>query len=196
MILKGHFGTEAFIDEAASGEECLNKLSLSTYNLILLDISLQQIDPLNLLEMLKRDMPGTEVLITAMHSEMHLVLQALKAGASGILAKQSTPEELISAVVKILSGGKYISSVFSEKLIYRGIFNESGRASHTILSDREFRVLCDIASGKTMKEIADQLCLSIKTVSTYRSRILNKMNMKNNAAIIHYAIINNLVNAP
>lgn len=194
LILKEHFGVEAVIDTAASGEECLNKLLLNTYNLILLDIALQNINALDLMEKLKRELPGTDVLITAMHYQIHYVLQALKAGASGILTKQSSPEELVSAVVRILSGGKYISSVFSEKLIYKGIFNESGRASHTILSDREFRVLCDIASGKTMTEIADQLCLSIKTVSTYRSRILNKMKMKNNAAIISYAIINNLVN--
>ncbi len=196
LILKEHFGDETVIDEASSGEESLKKLPLNTYNLIILDISLQHINALDFVEKFNRDMPGTEVLVTAMHSEVRYVIQALKTGARGLLSMHSLPEELVRAVVQILSGGKYISSVFLEKMIDKGIFNESGRAPHTILSDREFTVLCDIASGKTMKEIADQLCLSIKTVSTYRSRILSKMNMKNNAAIIHYAIINDLVNAP
>ncbi len=196
LILKEHFGAEAVIDEAASGEECLNKLFFNDYKLILLDIALQNISALDLMGRIKRETPDTEFLITAMHSDVHYVLQALKAGARGILTKEDTPEELISATAKILLGGKYVSSAFSEEMIRKGIFNENGRASHTVLSEREFRVLCDIASGKTMKEIADQLCLSIKTVSTYRSRILSKMNLKNNAAIISYAITNDLVNAP
>src|SRR5512136_674056 len=194
QILKEHFGIEAVIHETGSENECLYELFLNAYNLILLDISLQHTSALDLMEKLKSEMPVTEVLIMATHSEVNYALQTLKVGASGILTKQSSPEELIRAVVNILSGGKYISSAFLEKLIYKGIFDENGGASHTILSDREFRVFCDIASGKTMKEIADQLCLSIKTVSTYRSRVLRKMNMKNNAAIISYAIINNLVN--
>jgi len=124
-----------------------------------------------------------------MHPEDQYAVRAIKAGASGYMTKQSAPDELLVAVRKILHGGKYVSSSYSEKLAFDlGTHGNCVDISYKNLSDREFRVFCDLAAGKTIKEIGDTTFLSIKTISTYRTRILKKMNMKNNAEIIRYAM--------
>jgi DNA-binding NarL/FixJ family response regulator len=193
-ILGEDFGAETVLDEAASGAEALSKFLQDSYDLVLLDISLQDMSGLDLLQRLKREKSRTPVLILTLHPEEHYAFHSLKAGADGYLTKMSAPEELVIAVKRILSGGKFISSIFSEALISQLTnVNNSGTVPHTILSDREFRVFRDIASGKSTKEIAEQLCLSIKTISTYRARIMQKMRMKKNADIVSYAIKNGLV---
>lgn len=194
QILEDDFVAATVLDEAASGREALEKVLVNDYSLVLLDISLPDMNGLDVLKKLKQEKPRIPVLFLTMHPEEQYAFRALRAGASGYLTKQSAPDELITAVRKVLLGGKYVSSVLSEKLVSElGNFSDPEGISHTILSDREFRVFCELASGKTMKEIAEQLCLSIKTVSTYRTRILKKMKMKNNAAIINYAIKQGLI---
>jgi DNA-binding NarL/FixJ family response regulator len=127
-----------------------------------------------------------------MHSEDQFAVRALKAGASGYMSKESAPELLVKAIRKVHAGGKYISASLAEKLAF-DLESDSERPLHEKLSDREFQVMCMIASGKTVKEIADKLSLSVKTISTYRARILEKMKMKTNAEVTHYAIRNELV---
>jgi two-component system, NarL family, invasion response regulator UvrY len=194
QILEEHLGAEAVFDEAGSGAEALTKFLRDSYDLVLLDISLQDMSGLDLLKRLKQERNCTPVLILTLHPEEQYAFHSLKAGADGYLTKMCAPEELVTAVNKLLSGGKFISSFISEALIshLRNV-NSKGLFTHAILSDREFRVFCDIASGKSPKEIAEQLCLSIKTISTYRARVMQKMRMKKNADIVSYAIKNGLV---
>jgi two-component system, NarL family, invasion response regulator UvrY len=178
--------------EAGNGQEVLEKVGRKEYDLILLDIAMPGRDGLEILKDLKFQKPKLPVLILSMFPEEQYALRALKSGASGYLTKDSIPDELIKAVRKILNGGKYISSSFSEKLLF-SFDNDAEKPIHETLSDREYQVLRMIASGKTLQGIADELSLSVKTISTYRSRILEKMGMNNNAELTHYAIKLNLV---
>jgi two-component system invasion response regulator UvrY len=178
--------------EAINGQEVLEKVGSEDYDLILLDIAMPGRDGLEILKDLKLQKPKLPVLILSMFPEEQYALRALKSGASGYLTKDSIPDELIKAVRKILKGGKYISSSFSEKLLF-SFDNDAEKPIHETLSDREYQVLRMIASGKTLQGIADELSLSVKTISTYRSRILEKMGMKNNAELTHYAIKHHLV---
>ncbi len=127
-----------------------------------------------------------------MHPEDQYAVRVLRAGASGYLTKESASDELITAIRKISAGRKYVSSSLAEKLAF-GLEVDAEKPPHETLSDREYQVMCMIGSGKTVKEIADELFLSVKTISTYRTRILEKMNMKNNAELTHYAIKQGLV---
>lgn len=179
-------------DEASNGKEVLEKIGKKDFDLILLDIAMPGRDGLEILKDIKVQKPKLPVLILSMFPEDQYALRALKSGASGYLTKDSIPDELVKAVRKILKGGKYVSSSFSEKLLFSWD-SYSERPIHETLSDREYQVMRMIASGKTLKEISDELSLSTKTVSTYRSRILDKMGMKNNAELTHYAIKNRLV---
>lgn len=179
-------------DEASNGKEALEKIGKKDFDLILLDIAMPGRDGLEILKDIKVQKPKLPVLILSMFPEDQYALRALKSGASGYLTKDSIPDELVKAVRKILKGGKYVSSSFSEKLLFSWD-SHSERPIHETLSDREYQVMRMIASGKTLKEISDELSLSVKTVSTYRSRILDKMGMKNNAELTHYAIKNRLV---
>lgn len=178
--------------EAGHGQEVLEKLNKMSYDVVVLDISMPGRSGLDILAQLKREFPRTRVLILSMHPEEQYAMRALKAGASGYLTKESVPDELIAAIRKVSAGRKYISSSLAERL---AIAWEDGREKsvHERLSDREYEILCMIARGKSVKEIAVELRLSIKTVSTYRSRILSKTEMKNNAEIIYYAIKNNII---
>lgn len=178
--------------EAGNGQEALEKIAKKAYDLILLDIAMPGKDGLEILKEIKALKPKLPVLVLSMFPEEQYALRALKSGASGYLTKESIPDELIKAVRKITQGGKYISSSFSEKFIL-SMDSDMERPPHENLSDREYQVMRMIASGKTLKEIAEALFLSVKTVSTYRARILEKMGMKNNAELTHYAIKNNIV---
>jgi DNA-binding NarL/FixJ family response regulator len=179
-------------DEAEDGQELLNKVSKKDYDVILLDISMPGRSGLDILKQLKSERPNLSVLILSMYSEEQYAMRAIRAGASGYMTKESAPEELINAIRKVSQGRKYVSPSLAEKLAFSF---ESGneRPLHEILSDREYQVMCMIASGKSVKEIAENLSLSVKTISTYRSRILEKMHLKNNSALTHYAIQNRLV---
>jgi two-component system invasion response regulator UvrY len=178
--------------EATNGSEVLAEIHKKDFDLLLLDIAMPGRDGLDILKEVKTQKPKLPVLILSMYREEQFVLRALKSGASGYLTKDSIPDELIKAVKKIAQGGKYITSSLSEKL-FSILSQDTERLPHETLSDREYQVMRMLASGKTLKEIADELSLSIKTVGTYRSRILEKMGMKRNAELIHYAIKNRLI---
>jgi len=178
--------------EATNGWEVLSKVRTGDYDLVLLDISMPGKDGMDVLTQLKNERPALLVLMVSMHPEEQYAVRALKAGASGYLTKESAPDELIVAIRKVSTGGKYVSSALAERLA--ALLQEDAEAlPHEALSSREYQVMCMIASGKTLKEIAGELSLSIKTISTYRSRILEKMKMRNNAELIHYAVKNRLV---
>jgi DNA-binding NarL/FixJ family response regulator len=180
------------VQEAGDGRELLGKVREQHFDVILLDISMPGMDGLDALKQLKVELPRTPVLILTVHPEAQYALRVLKAGASGYLTKNSAAEELIDALRKVLKGGKYISPDLAEKIAF-ALDSDTEKQPHETLSDREYQVLCMIASGKTVGEIADILALSVKTVSTYRSRVLEKMQMKNNAELTHYAVRNRLV---
>ena len=179
-------------DEASNGQEVTKKIWNNDYDLVLLDISLPGRSGLDVLKQLKCTKPEVPVLILSVHPEEQYALRSLRAGASGYLTKQSAPDELISAIRKVAKGRKYITSSIAEKLAFE-LEIDARKLPHETLSDREYQVMCMIGSGKTVKEIAETLSLSVKTISTHRTHILNKMQMKNNAQLTHYAIKNALV---
>lgn len=175
------------VDEATNGYEALQRLADSTCDLVLLDLSLPDIDGLDLLKQLRREHPSRPILILTMHSEDQFALRALKAGASGYLTKESAPGELVGAVRKVVAGGRYISQRLAESLAaHLGPDNE--KAAHERLSDREYQVLRLIAAGRSTRDISTQLSLSTKTVSTYRARLLDKMGMRTSAELMAYAV--------
>jgi len=179
-------------DEATNGWEVLTKVRTSDYDVVLLDITMPGMDGLDVLTRLKSEKPRLPVLMVSMHPEEQYAVRALRVGASGYVTKESAPDELVVAIRKVSTGGKYVSSSLAERLA--SVLQENAeKLPHESLSLREYRVLCMIASGKTVSEIAKELSLSVKTISTYRFRILEKMKMKNNAELIHYAINNHLV---
>jgi two-component system invasion response regulator UvrY len=180
------------VDEASNGQEVLDKALKNEHDVILLDISMPGRSGLDILKQLKTERPRTAVLVLSMYSEEQYALRALKAGASGYLTKESAPDRLIEAIRKVSEGRKYISASVAEKLAFNLEMGEE-KPPHENLSDREYQVMCMIASGKTVKEIAEELALSVKTISTYRTRILEKTGLKNNAALTHYAMQNRLV---
>jgi len=178
--------------EAGNGREAIEKIYKSKYDLVLLDISMPGRGGLEVLSELKKKKPHLPVLILSMHPEEQYAVRALKTGAAGYLAKESAPEELIRAIRKVSRGGKYVTASLAERLASEIKINVE-KPRHEFLSNREYQILCMIASGKAVKQISEELSLSVKTISTYRCRVLNKMNMKNNAELTHYAIQNYLV---
>jgi DNA-binding NarL/FixJ family response regulator len=179
-------------DEAASTDEALKKALEGDFDVVVLDISMPGRGGLDALKQIKSQKPKLPVLILSMYPEEQYALRVLKAGASGYLTKESAPDELIGAIRKVSKGMKYVSAHLAEEIAF-ALDSDAERPIEETLSDREFQVLCMIASGKTTAEIAEELALSVKTVSTYRSRILEKMRMKSNAELTHYAIRNKLV---
>ncbi|NWF52048.1 MAG: response regulator transcription factor [Nitrospirae bacterium] len=180
------------IAEASSGHEVLDLVDRNNFDVVVLDIAMPGRGGLDILKEIKNKKPRLPVLILSIYPEELYAVRVLKAGASGYITKESAPHELINAINHIARGKKYISPSLAEKLAL-DLEIATDRPLHNSLSDREFQVMCMIASGKTLKEIAQQLSLSIKTISTYRSRILEKMNMKSNAELTHYAIKKHLV---
>jgi two-component system invasion response regulator UvrY len=179
-------------DEAGTGREALEKALKGNYDVLLLDISMPERSGFDILKDLKNLKPELPVLILTMHAEDKYAVRVLKAGAAGYLTKKNAPDELVAAIRKVLAGGRYVSSSLAEKIAFE--LQEGGeKPLHENLSDREYQVMCLIASGKSMSDIAEELSLSINTVSTYRARILEKMRLKNTAELIHYAISNHLV---
>ena len=173
--------------EASNGPAVLEKIWTDKYDMVLLDISMPGMSGLEVLKQLKIEKPKLPVLVLSMHHEEQYAVRILRAGASGYLTKESAPDELITAIRKISQGRKYITSSLAERLAVE-METASEKPLHEILSDREYQVLRMIAAGRTIKQIAEDLSLSIKTVSTYRTRIMQKMNMKTNAELMHYAI--------
>ena len=179
-------------DEASNGEEVLDKVRREVFDLVILDISMPGRGGLDTLKQLQVEWPRLPVLILSMHPEEQYALRVLRAGASGYLTKESIPEELVTAIRKIIAGRKYVSLSLAEKWAHH-LSNEKSKSLHESLSDREHHVFCMIGKGQTVSEIASDLYLSPKTVSTYRSRVLKKLGLKNNAELVRYAIKEGLV---
>jgi|BarGraIncu01122A_1022018.scaffolds.fasta_scaffold04198_2 two-component system invasion response regulator UvrY len=180
------------VDEAADGREALRKAATGDYDVLLLDITLPFTNGVEVLSRLQNERPALPVLMLSMHPEEQYAVRALRAGASGYLTKESAPEELVAAIRKVSTGGKYVSASLAEHLACI-VQNDGEALPHETLSNREHQVMCMIASGQTVSEAARELSLSVKTISTYRARILEKLHMKNNAELIRYATMNELV---
>ncbi len=179
------------IDEAADGEEVLACLSKKACDCLVLDISMPGRSGLDILHELRSLYPHLPVLILSMHPEEQYAMRVLKAGAAGYLVKDSAPDELVAAIHRVVDGGRYISANLAEQLAF-GLASDADQPAHHTLSDREYSVFVKIGAGMTVGEIADELGLSVKTVSTYRTRILEKMRLKGNAEIIRYAVDHSL----
>ncbi|MCX5806754.1 MAG: response regulator transcription factor [Proteobacteria bacterium] len=189
-IIEEHFD-DATIDTTSKGYELLNKINDNDYDIVILDISLPDINGLEVLREIKKKNHKLHVLILSMYPEEQYAARAIKAGANGYLTKKSASDELVLAVRKILSGKRYLSPAFAEKMML-DFESDTQKPLHENLSDRELQVLCMIGKGKAVKEIAGELYLSTNTVRTYRTRILEKIGVKGTSELIHYAIIHNL----
>lgn len=190
-ILNDEYGQITFA-EAKDFSEVLDSLEKQDWDLLILDINMPHGNILDVLATVVALRPAVPVLVLSMYPEEQYAVHVLKAGAAGYLTKESVTDELIAAVRKVLSGGKYVSPSLSEKLA-SGLLAGTETPLHETLSTREFSVMLMIASGKSVKEIAEEVCLSAKTVSTYRSRLLDKMKMKTTADIIRYAVEHRLI---
>lgn len=178
--------------EANDGIEVLSKIKKENYDVILLDISMPRKNGIEILNEIRKEKIKSRILILSIHPEEQYAMRALKAGAYGYLTKDSVPNELISAIRKVSMGEKYISLSLAEKLV-DNLRVGLDKTPHEVLSNREYQVMLLLASGKSMQGIAKELFLSVKTVSTYKTRILKKMKMKNTFEIIYYAIKNKLI---
>jgi DNA-binding NarL/FixJ family response regulator len=191
LILSEEF-ERVVVGEAQNGKELIEQIEKDDWEVVVLDITMPGRSGLDLLKEIKRLRPQLPVLILSMHSEDQFAVRAFKAGAAGYMTKENAPEELVKAIKKVLAGGKYVSATLAETLV-SGLEVDTDKPAYESLSDREYQVLRMIASGKTVKEIADELSLSMKTISTYRTRILEKLRMRTNAELTYYALANKLV---
>ncbi len=192
QILADEFKKATF-GEARNAQEALTKIWNESWDVVVLDITMPGRSGLEVLREIKKSKPKLPVLVLSMHPEGQFAVRVLKRGASGYMTKESAPEELVGAIKKVMAGGRYVSNSLAEKLATYLSGGDGQKPPQEKLSDREFQVLRLIASGKIVSEIAKELSLSVKTISTYRSRILEKMGMKNNAELMHYAMQHQLV---
>jgi len=191
LILADHF-KKAVFGQARNATEALFRITKEHWDVLVLDITMPGRSGLEILQDVKRLRPKLPVLVLSMHPEDQFAVRMLKAGAGGYMTKESADEELVGAIQKVVSGGRYISPSLAERMAsYLSV--DVQKAPHERLSDREFQVLRMIASGKTVSQIGRELSLSVKTISTYRARVLEKMDMKNSAELTHYAVQHNLV---
>jgi two-component system, NarL family, invasion response regulator UvrY len=179
--------------EAGAAKEALSHVKQQHFDLAIVDLDLPDMNGIDLLKEIKQHDKSTAVLILSVYPEDQVAVRVLKAGASGFLTKEAAPEQLVGAIRKILAGGKHISEKVADLLIMH-VRDSAARNLHEKLSDREFQILSLFGEGKTVKQIAETLSLSVPTVSTYRARILNKMEMKSTAELVRYAIQNRLSN--
>lgn len=192
QILADEFDVAEF-GEAADAGETLERIYNENWDVVILDISMPGRSGLDVLKDIRKEHPRLPVLVLSMYPEDQFATRVLKAGAAGYMTKETAPEELVNAINKILQGGKYVSSSLAESLARDLSRDMDGSVPHQQLSDREFQVLRLIASGMSVGDIGAKLALSPKTISTYRARVLEKMGMKNNAELTHYAIRQELV---
>ncbi len=191
QLLKEEFPTAKII-EVTNSIEALNQVAVQTWDIILLDISMPGRNGVETLKQIRVTNSKTPVLMLSAHSEDQYAVRVLKAGASGFLNKDAAPEKLLEAVHKVLSGRKFITPSLAEKLA-ETMGDHGKQTAQELLSDREMQVLQLIGAGKTVSEIAEQISLSVNTISTYRARLLEKLSLKNNAELIRYAIDHELV---
>jgi DNA-binding NarL/FixJ family response regulator len=173
--------------EAENGVEAMHMVRKGGWDVVLMDVTMPERNGIDTLKLLKKEYPKLPVIILSMHPEEHYAIRALKAGASGYLTKQSAPEQLVTAIRQVAGGKKYVSAAVAEQLA-NAIGEDPDKLPHEKLSDREYQTLCLIASGKAPSQIAEELNLSVKTVSVYRARLLEKMQLKNNAELTHYGM--------
>jgi len=178
--------------EAGSGEETIKMVQSTDCDIVLLDITMPDMSGVDTLNQIKRHRPRLAVLILSMHPEEQYAVNLLRAGASGYVPKESAPEQLVTAIRTAVEGRRYVSPRLPE-LLAGDLGNDSHKPLHADLSEREFQIFCKLAAGLTVSHIGNDLNLSVKTVSTYRSRVLEKMNMKTNADLTYYAIKNGLI---
>jgi DNA-binding NarL/FixJ family response regulator len=178
--------------EAASGDEAVKMVREANWDVVLLDISMPDMDGIDALTLIRRIKPDLPVLILTMHPEDHFAVNLLRAGANGYLRKDCSAEMLVGAIKTVASGRRFISPALGDRLAEE-LDGEGPREPHTILSKREFQIFCKLAAGQAVSQIADELFLSVKTVSTFRTRILEKMRIKTNAHITYYAIRHGLI---
>ncbi len=191
LILADHFKRAVF-GEARNAQEALALMAKEKWDVVVLDVTMPGRGGLDVLKEMKRLRPKVPVLILSMHPEDQFAVRMLKAGASGYLTKESAGDELVGAIEKVVGGGRYVSASLAERMAAY-LDRDVQKAPHERLSDREFLVLRMIASGKTVSQIGRELSLSVKTISSYRARILQKMDMNNSAELTHYAVTWNLV---
>ena len=180
------------IGEAGSGREALEQLQQAKWDLLILDINMPDRSGLDILRQVRATHPDTRVLVLSGFPEKQYAVNVLRAGASGYINKEMAPEELLSAVRSVLQGKRYVSPTLAELLVSE-LDADQDKPMHSRLSEREFQIFCKLAAGQTVSDIADELCISVKTVSTYRSRILEKMNFGTNADMTTYALRNGLI---
>jgi DNA-binding NarL/FixJ family response regulator len=185
-------GRFASIAEASSGSQALDMLRGARFDLLILDINMPDRGGLDILKHVRASYPETRVLVLSAYPERQYAVNVLKAGASGYLSKESAPDELMKAVNQVMAGKRYVSSSLAELLVSE-LDSDHDKPLHAGLSEREFQIFCKLASGQSVSEIASELSLSVKTVSTYRTRVLEKMSFKSNADITSYALRNGLM---
>lgn len=181
------------VGEAASGRDTLNMLRQEKWDLLVLDINMPDRSGIDILRQIHASYPEVKVLILSGFPERQYAVNVLRAGASGYLNKEMAPEELLTAVKTVLSGRRYVSAALAELLVNE-LDSDSEKPAHSQLSEREFQIFCKLAAGSSVSAIGAELCLSVKTVSTYRSRLMEKMGFKSNADITAYALRNQLIN--
>lgn len=172
--------------EAVDGDQVLDALNHELYDLVLLDLSMPGVNGVELIQRIREQWPGQRILVFSMHEEAQMAAQALKAGTDGYITKDSDPDVILSAIYKVASGGKYIDSKLAEAILFEG--ESDSDEPHEKLSNREIQILRMLADGKTVTEIADELALSAKTVSTHKMRLMKKMNISNNADLYRYVL--------
>lgn len=192
QILRGGIFEPLIVDEAASAREMFIKLGEDGYDVVLLDISLPDRNGLDTLMELKKVKPDLRVLVITVHPEEQYALRTIRAGAHGYLTKDAAPEELVAAVKAVMLGRRYITDSLAEKLAF-ALETDREKPRHELLSHREYEVMRMIVKGKRLTEIAETMMLSVKTVSTYRSRVLSKIGVRSNAELIRYALKHRLV---
>jgi DNA-binding NarL/FixJ family response regulator len=188
-------GDFAVVAEAQDGREVLDRVRALDFDVLLLDMSMPGRSGIELIKQVHAEKPKLRILVLSMHEEEQYAVRAIKAGASGYLTKESATVQLVSAIRKVASGGAFITDSVAQQLAF-GAMPQTEGPPHTSLSDREFQVFRELVSGKAVSDIAAQLNLSVKTVSTHKARIMQKMNMSNPAELIRYAIHHRLVDHP
>ena len=179
--------------EAETGFQAIKIVRQQEFDVMLLDISLPDRNGIEVLKQIRKDRPSLAILMLSMHNENEFAIRAIRAGAAGYLNKQSAPAQLVTAIRQVAAGHKFITPALAEELANALTAGASDQPLHAALSDREYQTLCMIASGKGLSEISEEMCLSPKTVSVYRARLMEKLKLSNNSELIRYAIKHNLV---